>query len=114
MGAFCCKPSKFEGEGHQLTDVDVASSTQQPTATPVPDANPEAEGDEQDPREAAAEAAEARAEADQSRGTKGGEISKALADQPADGGRVDEAIAAGSQPADEKPIVVPSLLVLSA
>ncbi|OAV96561.1 hypothetical protein PTTG_11780 [Puccinia triticina 1-1 BBBD Race 1] len=103
MGAICCKPRKFDGEGHQLTELSSATA-EQPSATRIP-VNPNANGREGDPRQAAAAAAEARAQAAKSRGTKGGEIAKALSHQPADGGRVDQAIAAGSQPANQKPLV---------
>ncbi|KAA1074137.1 hypothetical protein PGT21_008920 [Puccinia graminis f. sp. tritici] len=103
MGAVCCKPRKFDGEGHQLTELP-ASTTQQPSATRVPE-NPTTNTREEDPRRAAAAAAEARAQAAKSRGTKGGDIAKALSHQPADGGRVDQAIAAGSEPANQKPLV---------
>ncbi|WAR52397.1 hypothetical protein PtB15_1B839 [Puccinia triticina] len=78
------------GKGHQLTE--------------LLSANPNANGREGDPRQAAAAAAEA-AQAAKSRGTKGGKIAKALSHQPADVGRVNQAIAAGSQPANQKPLV---------
>ena len=64
------------------------------------------DGQEKDARRAAAAAAEARAQASKTRGTKGGDIAKALSHQPADGGRVNQAIAAGSQPSNQHPIVV--------
>lgn len=59
---------------------------------------------EQDPRRAAAQAAERRAQAAKSRGTKGGEISKQLSRTPADGGRVDQAIA-NARSHNQKPLV---------
>lgn len=62
------------------------------------------EGEQEDPRRAAAQAAERRAQAAKSRGTKGGQISQQLSRTPADGGRVDQAIAnAGSH--HQKPLI---------
>lgn len=105
MGALCCKPRKFDGEGHQLNELP-GSTSQQPRAMGRPNAtNLHEGGREEDPRRAAAAAAEARAQAAKSRGTKGGEIAKALSSQAADGGRVDQAIATGGQSANQKPLI---------
>ncbi|PLW39463.1 hypothetical protein PCASD_08003 [Puccinia coronata f. sp. avenae] len=92
------------GEGHQLNELP-GSTSQQPNAIGRPNADPHEGGREEDPRRAAAAAAEARAQAAKSRGTKGGEIAKALSNQAADGGRVDQAIATGGQSANQKPLI---------
>ncbi|KNZ53235.1 hypothetical protein VP01_32g16 [Puccinia sorghi] len=114
MGAICCKPRKFDGQGHQLSELP-RPTTQEPSRMEMSKGKANGNGREEDVRRAAAAAAEARAQASKTRGTKGGDIAKALTHQPADGGRVDQAIAAGSQPPNQHPIVVrQSVLFFSA
>jgi len=80
-------------------------TTQEPSRMEMSKGKTNEDGQEKDARRAAAAAAEARAQASKTRGTKGGDIAKALSHQPADGGRVNQAIAAGSQPSNQHPIV---------
>ncbi|MBW0502626.1 hypothetical protein O181_042341 [Austropuccinia psidii MF-1] len=102
MGSSCFKAKRFKDQGNRLTSTsnsNTLNDTQKPKTEKV---NPNSSASlntaqVNNRQEAAAAAAESRAQAAKARGTKGGELSKALAQQPADGGRVNQAITTGNQ-----------------
>lgn len=107
MGALCGKEAHFAGEGYTLSSSDGVATTAPSRSTklsapPVTGTGRMLGGTAPSvdlaEREARAKAAEARAKAASTRGTQGtgGKINAALASQPADGGRVKDALVEGS------------------